>query len=691
MSGRSRPSPRLAAVAALLLGMAVVARGDEALDAARRLDADDDAARAAAIADLKKSPDRDAVVVKALRDDSVRSQLGPHALEALADLAGELDLRFANGGLRAIVADPRAAPAARKAAARALAKIGGVADVSALGDAISAAPDEAVRALVAIGGPAAVNALRRGGGDDPPLEVHAGLAKLGDASGLPRLAAALRGPDAARAAALLKWATGKEVDGGPDAWDALLRRRAIVEKFADLDNDKAGDAVDEIAAKLRSPSGGPLADDLIAIVKDRTWPVYARNKSALALGLGDVKTPAAKEALLWACRSEHYADREDGSVRMYAADALARVGDLSCTTKLAYMLNFDEDEDRIAAKRTGEGDFPPVDPCIVRALLRIGCRGAIDRIIELLAAEYRTRLHRDCLRALAEVSGGKDFGFQPDAAKAERVAAVDRIRAWWREARSTIPIAPKADDPGWDAFRKSVDENIATLGGFKFLYQMRAKNVLIDLAEPAFPQLVAALSNENEHVRMGVADVLGAAALRDAATPLAERLKVEPNPAVRTRLLVALEICGRAWPDGRPGASPAVADAVRGAMDDRVLDVRIAATRTLGVLGDVTVDLPRILKAREEKRNAEDAFRFTASAAVLRLAFRASIADIVVQLRNDDDAALRTDAARALAVAGIDLKGYDADAPKDVREAAIQRILAATPMGFSTVPYKERK
>jgi HEAT repeat protein len=682
-------SPRAASiVAALFLVVVAAARADDALDAAKRLDVEDASARAAAVAEFKKLPDRDAVVVRALREDSVRAQLGPNAIEALADLAGEFDLRFANGGLRAVVADASAAPAARKAAARALAKTGSVADVSALGDAVIAAPDEAVRALVAIGGPAAANAMRRGGGENPPLEVPAGLALLGDPSGLPRLAAALRGPDAARAAALLKWATGREFEGGADAWEAFLRRREIAERFVDLDNEKAGDAVDEIAAKLRASPDGPLADDLVAILKDRSWPVYARTKAALALGLGGVRS--SKDALLWACRSEHGADREDGSVRMYAADALARVGDLSCATKLAYMLNFDEDEDRIKAKRTSEGDFPPVDPNIVRALLRIGCRGAVTRIVELLAAEYRTRLHRDCLRALAEVSGNKDFGFQPDAPKPERVAAVARIRAWWREARETIPIAPKPDDPGWEAFRKSVDENIATLGGFKFLYQMRAKNVLIDLAEPAMPQLVAALSNENEHVRMGVADVLGAAALRSSATPLAERLKVEPNPAVRTRLLVAIEVCGRPRPDGRDGAAPVVAEAVRLALDDRALDVRIAAVRTLGVVGDLAVDLPRIQKAREEKRNGDDAFRFTAAAAVLRLAFRTSVPEIAVQLRSDD-AALRTDAAKALVAAGVDLRGYDPDLPREAREAAIERILAAAPTGFATVPYKERK
>ena len=72
-----------------------------------------------------------------------------------------------------------------------------------LGDAVAAIPDEATRALVAIGGDAAVNALRRGGGDNPPLEVAAGLALLGDDAGLPRLVQALKGADAAKAASLL--------------------------------------------------------------------------------------------------------------------------------------------------------------------------------------------------------------------------------------------------------------------------------------------------------------------------------------------------------------------------------------------------------------------------------------------------------------------------------------------------------
>jgi hypothetical protein len=357
---------------------------------------------------------------------------------------------------------------------------------------------------------------------------------------------------------------------------------------------------------------------------------------------------------------------------------------------LAASLVTDVDRDRLSAKRGKENDFFPVDPCFVRALFRMGCRGATSRLIDLLAGEYRTRLHRDCLRALAEVSGGRDFGFEPDAVKSERKAAVDRIRAWWREARETIPIAPKADDPGWPQFRKAIDERIATLGGFKFLYQLRAKNALIDLAEPAMPQLEAALASDSQLIRMGVADVLCAAGLRVSAQALAARLAAEPNPAVRTRLLAALEVCGRPWPDGRKAGGPEIADAVRAMLDDRSLDVRIAAARTLGVVGDVTADVPRLLAARADVRNADATFRFTAAAAAIRLAFRSCLPDIVAQLRSDD-IALRSEAARALTAGGIDLHGYDPDQPPDAREEAIRRILEVAPTGLTTVPYRERK
>lgn len=683
---RSAPSRAGVLAGVLAVALSAAAFGEDAPDAMSRLGATDPAARAAAVDEVRKLPDRDQAIARALRDGAVRTSLGPRAVSALADLAGELGVRSANAGLREIVADAAADLDARKAAARALEKTGSVADVSALADAVRALPDEATRALVAIGGPSAVSALRRGAGDDPPLEACAGLFRLGDESGLPRLTSALRGPDAARAAALLSWATGHEVPADPAAWESYLRQRDHVARFSDADNDKAGDAAEAVAARLREGDAA-LTADVVAILRDPSWAAIARDKAALALGLGGVKS--AQEALLWACR-----DGEVGSVRMYAAGALARVGDLSCAPVLIAMLNNDEDKDRISARRTNQGDFFPVDPCFVRTLYRMGCRGAADRVIDLLAGEYRTRLHRDCLRALGEVSGGADFAFEPDASKAERQAGIARIRAWWRDARETVPLATRADDPGWPAFRKAIDENIEKLGGFKFLYQLRAKNLLIDLAEPARPQIEAALSHANEHVRMGAADVLATAGLRDAAAALGRRLAEEKNPPVRTRLLAALEVCGRPWEGGKPAAGPETVEAVRAALGDAgSLDVRIAAARTLGVVGDLLADAPRLAAAKLEPRNnppGDTAFRFAASAATLRLARRATLPDIVVYLRSDD-VLQRAEGAKALVAAGFDLQGYDPDLPPDQREAAIRRIEQTAAGAVSSVPYRERK
>ena len=681
---RLSASPLRSVRVAVLLASccAVVALAEEAPELAKALDNPDAAARTAAVDRLRQSADRESVIVGALRDPETRATLGPAAQEALADLAGELNLRFANSGLRSILRDDAAPLAVRKAAARALGRTGSVADVSVLGDAIAAIPEEASRALAAIGGTSAQSALLRGGGENPPLEVLAAMTSFGDDSGLPKLVAALTGPDAGRAARLLKWATGHDLPAERAAWETHLRRREVASRFADSDNDKAGDAVDACAAELRRSPGSALESDLIDLVKDVNWPVFARTKAAISLGLGGSR--AAKDALLWACR-----DGENGAVRMYAANALAFVGDLSCAVPLERILVNDEDKDRISGRRSGEGDFFPTDPCIIRALYRIGCRGAATRAIELIAGEYRTRLHRDCQRALGEFSGGETFGFQPDASKAERAAAVDRIRAWWREARESIPLAPRADDPGWEAFRRDIEANIKELGGFKFLYQLRAKLTLIDLAEPALPQLTAALSHEDEHIRMGTADVLAASALRDAAPGLAARLAVEPKSAVRTRLLVALEVCGRPWTDGRAPAA-GVADAVRGALDDRSLDVRIAAARTLGVVGEAVADTARLAAASAEARNADDTFRFASAAARLRLCVRSCLPELATQLRSDD-VALRSEAAKALAAAGLDLRGFDPDQPAELREAAIGRILELSPAALSTVPYKERK
>lgn len=676
------PWRRGLAACALAAFLAAAAAAEDGAVLVQRLDADDAAARAAALEALRAAPDRDAIVVRALRVPDERARLGPLAAETLARLAGELALSDANVGLRAILKDAATPIAARKAAALALARTGSVADVTVLGDAVPVIPEEAARALAAIGGRSAELALRRGGGEDPPLAVRAGLARLGDRTQEEKLLDALDGPDREHAGALLRWVTGRDLPADRNAWFQHFQRASTVESLADLDNDAAGTYAASLAEEARRDPA--RVADLVAILRDEKWPPTARDKAALALGLAGAR--AAQADLLWACR-----DGEVGSVRIYAADALARVGDLSCAPALVAMLNNDEDKDRIAARRSNREEFFPVDPAFVRALFRMGCKGPATRLIDLLAGEYRTRLHRDCLRALAEVSGERDFGYEADAAKPERVAGVQRIRAWWREARAAVPLAPRSDDPGWPAFREAVAANVEKLGEFKFLYQMRAKNFLIDLAEPARPQIEAGLAHADDHVRMGCADVLAAAGLRESADALAARLAAETKPAVRSRLVLALEVCGRPWPDGRPAGSPRVADAIRSALtSDASLTVRIAAARALGAAGESSKDAVLLETARASPENADPAFALAASSSLLRLARRAALPDVVRALRSED-VALRAEAARALATAGFDLRGYDPDLPPEAREAAIQRIAEAHAAGELSVPYRERK
>ncbi len=693
MNGNRRACTRLASL--LLRGAVVLvttvafalasvpsARAQEAEPApdplVAALDVDDDAARAAAVARLRESPDRDRLVAEALRDEGLRGRLGAHALAELADLAAATDLRFAASGLRALVRDPEVDLAGRRAAARALGKLGGVVDVSALGDAVRDLPDEATRALAAIGGAASLNALRRGAGGSPPIEALAGMALLGDASGLPALVEQVDSPDPAeaqRAVALLRWATGRELPPRRLAWATFLRQRMLEEALGAVDNDAAEAAVDELVTKARGADAAQVQQDLIAVLGDRAWHRFARAKAALVLGLAGVRS--AQPALLVAVQSG-----EDGMVRLYAADALARVGDLSAAPDLAWSLVHDEDLDRLKAQRRRKDEFFPVDPAMARALLRIGVPGVGSRLIDFLAGDYRTRLHRDCLRALDELSGGKDFGFEPDASQPDRLLALARIRTWWADARETVPIAPRADDPGWPLFRDKVAKHVANLGAFKFLDQMRAKAVLVMLAEPARPQIEEALSHTDMHVRMGAADVLQTAGLRAAAPALARRLREETKSPARTRLLVALEACGRRWPDGRATVPAEDAAPVREALGDRDIDVRIAAARAIGVVG-ATSDVAVLLAARAEPGNDDPAFRFASAAGLLRLGDRSAAADVVWQLL-DADVALRADAMRVLASAGVDLHGYDPDLPPEERErivALVAKDLGVPPRG----------
>jgi HEAT repeat protein len=623
--------------------------------------------------------DADEVIVEVLRSASQRERAGAGVVAALADLVGERKLTLANSGLRAILRDEALPAATRAAAARALEKTGSIADVGALGDALAAIPEPCCRALVAIGGEAALGALRRSMGEPPPPEAIAALARLGDPSRLRELLPALT--DSARdkrerAAELLRWATGRDFKPDIAEWRSFLDRRDLAAVFEGPDPDAAHRAVEEWAAKIRN--GGRDAGALVAeILSDPGFSDFARSKAALTLGLSGRSDWNA--ALLAAT-----ANLQPGDVRWAAANALSRVGDLSCAAPLAKMLVHDEDRDRLAAKRSVRLEFSPVDPAFVRTLHRMGVRGGTCALIDVLAGEYRTGLHRDALRALQEVSGGETFGFQPDASQASRTEALERIRAWWREARETLTITPRKDDPGAAQLRKDVDELISQLGQFKFIYQFRVKKALVILAELAEEPLVAALRSEDVQIRIGAADTMEGSTLRVFASPLAARLPAEPNAGVRTKLLNALETCGRRDGQGRAPGGDAVLATVRASLADRDLDVRIAAARTLGVVGDGS-DVARLTSAAAESKNRVDAFRAAAAGARLLLGDRTAIEDFCRELRCDD-VARQADAVRMLRAAHVDLHGFDPDGPPEAREAAVKAIEADRGAAGAAVP-----
>ena len=665
---RQRVATFIVAGAALLGGAAPLRAEDEIPPALRALETSDAGARDAATAALRAASDGDDLVVAWLRDASRRDRLGAPALQALADLAGERGLKLANSGLRALLRDTEKPLDVRRAAAVALAKTASIADVAAFGDGMADLPDECARGLVAIGGDAAIAVLRRADGEAPQPEVSAALAKLGDRSRLPSLVAMLAKDDTReRAATLLRWATGRDLPADAVAWTDYVRRDGIATGLAAEDADAAQALAVELADKVR---GGDtkLADDLAAILADDTAALFARTKAALVLGLSG--TRAKNDVLLAAC-----SNGKPGDVRRYAARALARVGDLRIAIPFAAMLVHDEDRDRLAAKRTQNVEFVPVDPEFVRAMHRVGIRGGTLAMLDDLKGDYRTGLHRDCLSAIAEVSGGETFGLQPDGSKADRVAAIDRITMWWREARETVPVPPPAaDDPGWSEFRKGVDAQIAQLAPLKFLTQFRAKKALMMVAEAAAPQLVAALSSDDLHIRIGTAEIMEGTALRQFVAPLVARLRTEPNGAVRVKLLTALEQCGRRASDGTVPGGKDTQEIVRTSLDAREVDVRIAAARVLGVVGD-PADAERLRAARAEPRNDVEAFRCGSGGARLLLGDRGGVADLCAALRSGD-VAIRADAVRYLRTARADLHGFDVDAAPQAREAAVAAIEA---------------
>ncbi len=664
---------RTIAIRALLLSSALMVcapdvRAQEPPPVIRALDDATAEGLEAAIAALRAHPERDALVASTVRDVEALSALSEQARLALLDIVEKDDVPYANSGLRDLVRGDGFSLPVRQRAAQVLGVRGTLADVSALGAAVSDLPEAASRALVSIGGRSAESALRKSAGESPPLAVRGALVRIGDRDQLRTLVDFIGDADSREEAVRqLRWATGRDLPPEEPAWRAYARRLALADELGHDDPERSRSAASGLAPVLRSRTSANLEDDLIALAGEEHWPLFARDKSALVLGLG--RSTKAQPTLLALCKRRD--DTDHGSLRLYSAEALARVGDLSSAVPLAAILVHDEDKDRIKARRGKQGEYFPVDPGIVRALTRMGCPGAVQSLVDLLAGDFRTRMHRDALRALREVTGGDDFGFEPDSSKPSRVAGHARIAQWWQDRRATLELAPSPDDAGWETFREHVAAEIEKLSQFKFLYQKRAKLTLTIVAEPALPQLVDALSHDVLHVRMGAAEVLALAAIPAAAEPLAACLSKEEKSPARTKLLRGIARCARPRP-GVPTASKSVQAAVRRALDDRVLDVRIEAVIALRVVGDES-DSARIATAAERPENDVPAFRTGAAATRLLLGDVSGLLHLLAEMRSGD-VLRRTEAAAVLTAAGIDLQGYDPDATEAAREKALREI-----------------
>lgn len=633
------------------------------------LETDDDGRAEEALAALAARDDRESLVMTVLLDAKKVARLSSETHGRLLRLAGRERMRFSNMVLRRLLRDPEAPDDLRRVAVATLAEAGGIADVSALGDAIDEFPLLATQGLVRIGDVPAIRALERGGGETPHDAVLVALLELGQDHRAAALAERVAASDGERREWLvgeLERVTGKSLGTDVEAWRSWARRTELAAELAVEDYDTADATTRALLERLRAGEAR-LADDLRAILLDEGRHVFARDKAALLLGEGGVT--AARQDLLKAA-----ANLQPGSTRLYAAEALAKVGDLSVVIPLVKMLVHDEDRDRLQAKRGRSGEYFPVDPAFVRTLHRLGVQGAFEPVLPLMAGTYRTRMHRDCLRALREIHPDHAFGYEPDSSQSEREAAMERLRAWWRHGRERLGIAPAPDLGGREAFEADAAELVEKLGTFKFLHQLRAKNALIIVAELARPQLETALSHEDLHTRTGAADVLSGARLRTATPALTARLAVEENTIALTRFLAALAVCARCDADGNPAASPEETRALRARLVELLthpaLEVRIGAVRVLGVVGDPQTATPVVFQALADPANDVASFRTQASGSLLQLAVRAALPTLLEEL-GGDDIARRAEAADRLRELGFGLEGYD----PDLGDADLERVL----------------
>ena len=206
-----------------------------------------------------------------------------------------------------------------------------------------------------------------------------------------------------------------------------------------------------------------------------------------------------------------------------------------------------------------------------------------------------------------------------------------------------VKLEPETDALG-DALRPAAPalaKNLAHKEERLQLASLYALETLSDLATPAIPQLVKALSDANAYVRWGAVRVLGRMAPEGAeqAVPGLTLLVKDKNEYVRTTTLLVLARYG-------PGAKAAV-PALRESAGDSDARFRVLAIRALEAAGPASAPaVPELVKALTA---AEAEVRLASACALAKLGpLAAPAAAALRQALNDPNAAVRLAASRTL-------------------------------------------
>jgi HEAT repeat protein len=488
--------------------------------------------------------------------------------------------------LREALRDRSSDGAARAAAARALGAAKDPGAVKDLREALREFPADAALALASVGDPAALpdlRALRDAGPAAAPPECGYALAVLGDPSGEDLLVDRLGGADAGASAAalhLLRKLTGRDLGGSVSLWKEAVRLRRLAAALGDADWDRSEKAMAGEIAR-----GAAAAADFLAILQDRAASRETRAKAALALGL--LRRQEAGPALLDAARIG-----EDPWVRMYALEALGRIAWAPAAPVIARMLVNDEDPETAKSFMESTQPFHLVQGAEIRALLDIGCEGALGAAVDEITrgghgilptacvGDFRVRVVYEAMAILRKFGGpaaADAFGFQPEAGEREKSEAGARMIAWWRSRPADLSVEARArfDDP---LFVGRVQREIEILGQYKFLEMDRSRRALILLGRAAVPHLVAAVGRDAAadpagQTRIGAAQVLAAINAPEAAAPLRSALARAELPVLRCHLLVAL---------AGVGPTAGVPEAVK-ALESTQPDERAAAAEALSL------------------------------------------------------------------------------------------------------------